>query len=198
MSDFGSNVTDMTGLDTGLGLERLELLHELIPDAKTIGALVYPTLESADRIAADFDSAACTLGLDELHLLSVGTERELDEAFATLAEFRIRALVVGASAFFSTRARRLAALSNRHAIPAIFHSREFTLAGGLMSYGGSDPNAERPAATYADRTIEGERLEYSPVERTGKVELVINLRTAKALGITFPLTLLGRADEVIE
>jgi len=193
----GANVTGVTSLNTGLVLKRLELLHELLPEVKTLGALVYP-ISSTPTIAADLQSAARTLGLDELHLLFASTEREIDMAFATFAQLRIRALVIGASAFFSNRAEQLAALSLRHAIPAIFYTREFAAAGGLMSYGASNADAERLAAVYVGRILNGERPADLPVQQAVKIELVINLKTANAFGLSFPLTLLGRADEVIE
>jgi putative ABC transport system substrate-binding protein len=167
----------------------------LVPEARTIGALVHRDQRNAETVAAELQSAARALGLDGLHLVYASAESEIDMAFATFAQLHVGAVVLGASAFFSSRPEQLAALSNRHALPTIFYTREFATAGGLMSYGGNNTDAERQAAVYVGRILKGERPENLPVQQAVKVELVLNLKTAKALGITFPLTLLDRADE---
>jgi putative ABC transport system substrate-binding protein len=131
-------------------------------------------------------------------VLHAANEREINDAFATLAELRIRALVIGNDAFFSSRRDQLASLSVRHAIPAIFEFREFAAAGGLLSYGSSDADAYRLMAIYTSRILRGEKPADLPVQQATKFELFINLKTANALGVTVPLTLLGRADEVFE
>jgi putative ABC transport system substrate-binding protein len=142
-------------------------------------------------------AAARTLGL-QLHVLHASTERDLDTAFPTLGELRAGALVIGSDAFFNNRSELLAALALRHAVPAIFQFREFVAAGGLMSYSGSITDDYRLAGVYTGRILKGEKPADLPVQRGTKIDLIINLKTAKALGITFPLSMLGRADEVIE
>jgi putative ABC transport system substrate-binding protein len=137
------------------------------------------------------------MGLD-LRFVSAGNEREIDTAFARLADMRVGALVVASDPFFNSRRQQIVALATRLAVPAVFHQREFALDGGLMSYGTSATDMYRQAAIYTSRILKGEQPSVLPVQQSTKVELVINLKTAKTLGITFPVTLLGRADEVIE
>jgi putative ABC transport system substrate-binding protein len=141
--------------------------------------------------------AARSLGI-ELHVLQAGTDRDLDMVFATLLQLRAGGLVVASDAFFTTRSEQLAALALRHAVPTIFQFREFAAAGGLMSYSGSNRDAYRLAGVYAGRILKGEKPADLPVQQTTKVELIINLKTATAFGLTVPLALLTRADEVIE
>ena len=193
----GSNITGATSLNTGLGPKRVELLHEMIPAAKTIGALVNPDSFNAEAVASELRAAARTLGL-EVQILSARSESEIAAAFETLARVRIAALVIGANVIFSSRSERIAALAVRHAMPTIFYTREFAVAGGLMSYGGSNDDAQRLAGAYAGRILKGEKPADLPVQQEVRVELVINLKAAKAFGLTPPLSLLGRADEVIE
>ena len=153
-------------------------------------ALAEPTMKEAL-------AAADTLGL-ELHVLNASTERDFDAVFAKLIQLRAGGLVIGPDAFFTSRSEQLAALSLRHAVPTIYEHREFAAAGGLMSYGSDTSKSYRLAGNYTGRILKGEKPADLPVQQATKVELYINMKTAKALGITFPLTLLGRADEVIE
>jgi putative ABC transport system substrate-binding protein len=197
MNRPGGNLTGMTGLGAELGLKRLELLHELVPRAKFIAALLNPNTPAAETQSRDLQSAASTLGV-QLHVLHASTERDFDTAFAALAGLRSAALVIGNDPFFISRSEQLAALTVRHAVPAIYQFREFAAAGGLMSYGSSLTDLYRQAGVYTGRILKGEKPADLPVQQSTKVELIINLKTAKALGLTFPLSLLGRADEVIE
>jgi putative tryptophan/tyrosine transport system substrate-binding protein len=193
----GGNVTGATNLAVELGPKRLELLHELVPTANVVAVLFNPSDPTSESQSRDLQAAAHTIGL-QLHILHANTERDFDAVFANLAQLRIGALVIGADAFFNARIEQLAALTTRYAMPAIYQVREFAAAGGLMSYGGGIAETHRQVGVYAGRILKGEKPADLPVQQITKVELVINLKTAKALGITFPLTLLGRADEVIE
>jgi putative tryptophan/tyrosine transport system substrate-binding protein len=194
----GGNLTGVTYLGVEVGSKRLELLHELVPAAKIMALLINPTSPSlAEPESRDAQTAARALGL-QLHLLHASTERDLDAVFATLLQLRADALVIGNDAFFVSRSKQLAALAIRHAVPAISAYREFAEAGGLMSYGGSLAAAFRLQGIYTGRILKGEKPGDLPVQQATKVELVINLKTAKALGLTVPLTLQVAADEVIE
>jgi putative tryptophan/tyrosine transport system substrate-binding protein len=194
----GGNVTGITNLNTELGPKRLELLHEVVPTAATVGLLVNSTSPTlAESSTRDLQSLARTLGL-QLHVLHASAERDFDTAFAALHQLQVRALVISPDAFFISRSEQLGALTVRHAVPAINLYREFAAAGGLMSYGGSTRDTDRLAGIYAGRVLKGDRPADLPVQQTTKVELVINLKTAKALGITVPLSLLQRADELVE
>ena len=194
----GGNVTGVTNLNVELGPKRLELLYELVPAAKSVGLLVNPTSPNiTESSTKDLQAVARKLGL-QLHVLRANTEHDFDTVFATLRELQAHALVIGPDAFFISRSEQLGALTVRHAIPAVTLYREFAAAGGLMSYGGSAKDADRRAGIYAGRILKGEKPADLPVVQSTKVELIINLKTAKALGITVPLLLLGRADEVIE
>jgi putative ABC transport system substrate-binding protein len=198
LSRPGGNLTGITNLNLELAPKRLELLHELVPTASTIALLVNPTNPIiAETLSRDVQMAARTLGL-QLHVLNAGTERDFDTAFATLTQLRANALVIGPDSFFNVRSEQLAALALHHAVPTIFQFREFVAAGGLMSYGGSLTEVYRLAGNYTGRVLKGEKPADLPVQQATKVELFINLKTAKALGITVPLPLSGRADEVIE
>jgi putative ABC transport system substrate-binding protein len=198
LSHPGGNVTGVTIQDVGLGPKRLELLHELVPSATTMAALVNPADPSrAETILSELQTAAHTLGL-QLHVLHASTDRDFDTVFASMTQLHAGGLVIGGEPFFNSRSEQLGALTSRHAVPAIYQLREFAAAGGLMSYGGSLTDAYRLVGVYTGRILKGEKPADLPVQRATKVELIINLKTAKALGLGVPLPLLGRADEVIE
>jgi putative ABC transport system substrate-binding protein len=192
-----SNLTGVTTLNVEVGSKRLELLHELIPTATIMALLVNPTTPTAKAVSIDAQTTAGTLGL-QLHVLHASVEREIDDAFAALAPLRAGAVAVANDPLFLARRNQLVALAARNAIPAAYAYREAVLAGGLMSYGGSIADAYRLVGVYTGRILKGEKPANLPVQRATKVQLIVNLKTAKALGLTFPLSLLGRADEVIE
>ena len=194
----GGNVTGVTQLNQEVAPKRLELLHELVPAARVVAFLVNPAdPASAEPVLRASQAAAHTLGLD-LHVLNASTERDFDGVFANVIRLRAGGLVIGSDAFFTARREQLAALALHHAVPAVYQSREFAAAGGLMSYGGSLTDSYRLAGVYVARILKGEKPGELPVQQGTKVELFLNLKTAKALGITVPLPLSGRADEVIE
>jgi putative ABC transport system substrate-binding protein len=193
----GGNLTGVSNLNVELGPKRLELLRELIPTADIIALLVNPTNPNAEKLLKDHQVAARTLGL-QLHILYARDDRDLDAVFATLMQLRASALVIGADTFFISRSKKLAVLALGHAVPAIFQYREFAAAGGLMSYGGSLADAYRQVGVYTGRILKGEKPADLPVQQSTKAELIINLKTAKALGLNVSNTLIGRADEVIE
>jgi putative ABC transport system substrate-binding protein len=197
LSRPGGNLTGVTTLGVELGSKRLELLHELVPAATIIALLVNPGNPNAETLSRDAQAAARALGL-QLHVLHAGTERDFDPVFATLVQLRAGGLVIGNDGLFNSRTEQLGALTARHAVPTIFQFHEFAAAGGLMSYGGSITDSFRLVGVYAGRILKGEKPADLPVQQATKVELVINLKTAKALGINIPMPLLGRADEVIE
>ena len=192
------NLTGVTTLNVVLGPKRLELLHELIPTASVFALLVNPTdRANVETITRDVQAAAGTLGL-ELHVLNASTELDFDVAFANAIQLRAGGLVIGTDAFFSGRLEQIAALATRHAVPTVYQFREFVAAGGLMSYGGNVMDAFRAVGVYTGRILKGEKPADLPVQQVTKVELYINLKTAKALGLDVSNTLLARADEVIE
>jgi ABC-type uncharacterized transport system substrate-binding protein len=195
----GGNVTGVTQLNSVVAPKRLELLHELLPTATVMALLVNPTDSAlAETTARDLQTAAHSLGL-KLHVLNASTERDFDAVFAKLIELRAGGLVTGSGAFFAARSEQLAALAVRHAVPAVSAYRRFVAAGGLASYeAGSITDSYRLAGVYTGRILKGEKPADLPVQQGTKVELYINLKTAKALGITVPLPLSGRADELIE
>ena len=195
----GGNVTGVTQTNQEVTPKRLELLHELLPAARVVALLVNPVNPAlAEPQTKDSLAAAQTLGL-ELHVLNASTERDFDAVFANLIQLRAGGLVISTDPFFTSRSgEQLAALAVRHAVPAVYKGREFAAAGGLMSYGSDIADSYRLAGIYTGRVLKGENPANLPVQQATKIELIINLKTAKALGITFPLTLLGRADEVIE
>jgi len=194
----GGNVTGVTNLGVEVTPKRLQLLHELLPTVTNIALLINPSSPRvAEALLRDSQATANALGLT-LHVLEASTEPELDTAFATLVRLRVGALAIGADPFFTSRSERLAALTVRHAMPAVYEFREFVAAGGLIGYGSRLDNSYRLAGVYAGRILKGEKPADLPVQQSTEVELVINLKTAKALGLTVPITLLGRADEVIE
>jgi len=194
-----SNLTGVYFLDQAVNAKRVQLLHEVVPGASTIGFLVNPTSPSiqVDPEIREAENAARILGL-RLVILNASTPVEIEAAFTKIADQRIDALLVLADALFTLQRHQLAALATRFAVPVIYPYREPVEAGGLMSYGASLFDAHRLAGTYVGRVLKGEKPADLPVQQAAKVEMVINLKTAKALGLTFPITLLGRADEVIE
>jgi len=194
----GGNVTGSTQLSVEVGPKRLELARELFPGATTFALLVNPANPLAATVSKDLEAAADTLGM-RLHVLHASTEADFEAAFATAAQLRAAALVIGTTdPMFGSHAAQLGALALRHSVPAIYFRREFAAAGGLMSYGASITETYRLAGLYAGRILKGEKPADLPVVQSTKVELILNLKTAKALGITVPLPLSGRADEVIE
>jgi putative tryptophan/tyrosine transport system substrate-binding protein len=194
----GGNLTGVTFMMTELTPKRLELLLELVPQARIIALLVNPNdAASAERTMRDVQEAARAKAR-QIHILKAGTEAEIDAAFATLAQLQIGALFVGADAFFNSRREQLVALASHYAVRAIYEWREFAAAGGLISYGPSITAAYRQVGIYTGKILNGAKLADLPVQQPSTFELVINLKTAKALGLTIPPRLLARADEVIE
>jgi ABC-type uncharacterized transport system substrate-binding protein len=194
----GSNLTGVTTLAVELGQKQLGLLHELIPKANAIALLVNPANPTlSEPITKNVQAAAHTLGL-QLRVLSASTEREIDAAFTTLVQLRAGALIISVDALFVGRSQQLAELANRYAVPTISQFREFTVAGGLMSYGTNLADGYRQVGVYTGRILKGEKPANLPVQQATKLELIINLKTAKLLGLDVPPTLLARADEVIE
>ena len=198
LSRPGGNATGVSILDVELGPKRLELLHDLVPTATVIAALVNPTDPArAETTSRELQTAARTLGL-QFHVLNASTDQDFDAVFARLVEMRAGGLVIGGEPFFNSRSEQLGALTIRYAVPAIYQLRTFAAAGGLMSYGGSLTDAYRLLGVYTGQLLKGEKPADLPVQQATKVEMIINLKTAKMLGLTVPLSLLGRADEVIE
>jgi putative ABC transport system substrate-binding protein len=193
----GGNLTGVSSLNVEVTPKRLEILREAIPTATVVAVLLNPTSPTADSQLRNLQEAARALGL-QLHVLHASSARDFDAVFATLLQLRASGLVVASDTFFATHSEQLAALTVRHALPAIHQSRDFALAGGLMSYGGSFVESHRQAGVYTGRVLKGDKPADLPVQQVTKVELLINLKTAKALGVTFPLALSGRADQVIE
>jgi putative ABC transport system substrate-binding protein len=194
----GGNITGASILDVELGPKRLELLHELAPRASIIALLVNsadPT--RAANISKAIQKAARNLGLQS-HVMQASSEHDFDAVFASLLQMRVDGLVIGGDPFFNSRGEHLGELTARHAVPAIFQFREFTIGGGLASYGANLPDSYRQVGIYAGRILKGERPGDLPIVQSSKFDFVINLRTAKALGLTVPPKLLFTADEVIE
>jgi putative ABC transport system substrate-binding protein len=194
----GGNVTGTTALSIEILPKRLELARELFPGATTIALLVNPANPLAATVPKDLQALADTLGV-RLHVLHASTEVDLEAAFANAAQLRAAALVISsADPLFISHAAQLGALALRHSVPAIYQLREFAAAGGLMSYGASAADANRLGGVYAGRILKGEKPADLPVVQSAKIELIVNLKTARALGINVPIPILGRADEVIE
>ena len=197
LSRPGGNLTGITALGVELGPKRLELLHEVLPTRTVIALLVNPEGRSAEIQSRQIAVAAYARGLD-LHVLHASAAHEFGAAFKNLSEGGAGGLVISADAFFNSRAPEIAALALRHAVPAIYQYREFVASGGLMSYGGSLTDTYRQVGVYTGRVLKGEKPAELPVQQATKVELMLNLNTAKAIGLDLPPTLLARADEVIE
>jgi putative ABC transport system substrate-binding protein len=198
LSRPGGNLTGVTTLNIEIGAKRLEVLHELVPTATIIAGLVNPTNSlNAETETRDLQAATRTLGLT-LHVLHASSEQEIDTAFMTLVQLRAGALVIGTDALFNSLSEQLAVLTLRHAVPAIYQFREFVLSGGLASFGTTVADTYRPLGVYTGRILKGEKPADLPVQQATKLQLIINMKTANALGITVPLPLVGRADEVIE
>jgi putative ABC transport system substrate-binding protein len=197
LSRPGGNATGVTNLNVELAQKRLELLRLVIPNATRFGALADPAFPNTQSIIADLQAVARTLGL-QLVIVNAPTDSDLETAFATLSQQRVSAVIFGPSNLYSRRTEQLAVLAARHALPAIFPFRGSALAVGLMSYGSSNSYLTHQAGIYAGRILKGEKPANLPVQQVTKIELVINLKTAKALGLTIPETLLATADEVIQ
>ncbi len=194
----GGNITGVSVLDREVAGKRLEVAHELVPTATLVAVLVNPNNRLYNESEmGELRRAAVTLEL-RLSVLRANTEADIDDAFKSVIQRRFGMLVIGGDAFFNSREERLAALALRHSVPAVYQHRAFVAAGGLMSYGGSITDAYRLVGGYIGRILKGEKPADLPVLQSTKVELYINLKTAKALGITVPLPLSGRADELIE
>ena len=193
----GGNLTGVSNLVDELTAKRLELLSDLVPRAGVIALLVNPNNAVAERVIRDVQEAARPKGL-QLHVLKATSESEIDTAFASLVQLHASALVVGADPFLSSRREQLVALASRHAVPASYAWREFADAGGLISYGPSLTSAIRLVGIYAGKILKGAKPADLPVQQPTKFELVINIKTAKSLGLTVPPPLLAQADDVIE
>ncbi|MGC1846527.1 MAG: ABC transporter substrate-binding protein [Pseudolabrys sp.] len=195
----GGNITGVTQLSQEVAPKRLQMLHELLPMATSIALLINPSEPTAaETQSRDVLSAARNLGL-ELHVLNASSESDLDGVFAEVTKMRVGGLVIGGSPFFTSRTKQLGALALRHAVPTVYSYREFAMAGGLLSYGADIADAYHLVGNYTGRILKGDKPGDLPIQQaTTKVEMYINLKTAKALGVSIPNTLIGRADEVIE
>ena len=192
------NVTGITSLNFDVAPKGLELLRELLPQAKSFAVFVNPTNPvNFALVTKAMEASSRALGL-QIHFLNTSAETEFESAFAKVAQLRVGGMSLGADPLFNSRGRQLAALALKHAVPAVHSVREFAVSGGLMSYGGNIRESHRQAGIYTGRVLKGEKPTNLPVQQVTKVELVLNLKTAKALGINVPNTLVGRADEVIE
>ena len=197
LSKPGGNLTGATQLNVEVSAKRLELMHEAIPTANNFALLVNPPGPNTKAESQDDSGAAAALGLT-LHVLSASSEQDLDSVFESLAKLHIEALVIGSDPFFSRQMEKIARLALRYRVPAIYQYAEFTTAGGLMSYGGNVAESYHVAGIYVGRILNGEKPANLPVQQVTKVELIINLKTAKALGLTVPPQIVARADQVIE
>jgi putative tryptophan/tyrosine transport system substrate-binding protein len=194
----GGNITGVTQRNLEIAPKRLQVLHELVPTARVIALLVNPAHPTmAETTTKELQAAAPSFG-QELHVLNASTERDFDGVFSKLTQLRAGGLVIGPDPFFTSQREQLAALALRHAVPTIYQTREFAAAGGLLSYGADTADAYRLAGNYTGRVLKGEKPADLPVQQATKVEMYINLKTAKALGVNVPNTLIGRADGVIE
>jgi putative ABC transport system substrate-binding protein len=194
----GGNITGVTNLNVEIGPKRLELMHELLPSVTVIGVLVNPANPALfEPFVQSLEAAANRLRL-ELHVLNASIDRDFEPVFAALDQLKAGALVIGPDVFFNSHIEQIAALAIGHALPAVYQYRPFVEAGGLLSYGSDETETYHLVGAYTGRVLKGEKPANLPVVQSTKVELIINLKTAKALGLTIPLPLLGRADEVIE
>jgi ABC-type uncharacterized transport system substrate-binding protein len=193
----GGNVTGVTQLNVEVAPKRLELLHELVPMARVVALLVNPTNPNTETNTKELQAAARTLGL-EFHVLNASTESDFDGVFARLIQLRAGGLLIGPDTLFASRSEQLAALALRHAVPTIYQDRDFTVAGGLLSYGTDFRETYRLAGNYIGRVLNGEKPADLPVQQATKVEFYINLKTAKALGLNVPAAMQARADEMME
>jgi putative ABC transport system substrate-binding protein len=193
----GGNLTGATLLNAELGPKWLDLLRELLPTATTIAVLLNPTNRSAEPLSRELQAAARTLGM-QIHILHASIDRDFETALADTIRLRASALMIGNDPFYNSRIAQLATFTLRQAVPTIYQYPQFVAAGGLMSYGGSLTDSYRVVGRYVGRILKGEKAADLPVQQSTKVDLIINLKTAKALGLTVPPTLLARADEVIE
>jgi len=191
------NLTGVALLNRELGPKRLELLHELVPSVRRVAALLNPSNPNSERLKNDLAAAAHMLDL-ELHAFYASNEEELESAFAGIERQHRAALIIGTDPFFNGKSKQLAALAMKNSVPAIYQYRDFTVAGGLASYGASFVEPLRLVGNYVGRVLKGARPADLPVQQSTKIELIINSKTAKALGLTIPPSLLARADEVIE
>jgi putative ABC transport system substrate-binding protein len=198
LSRPGGNITGVATLNAKVGPKRLELLHEVIPSARVLALLANPDNPVLTKpLTRDAQSAARALGL-QLHVLHASNDSEIEAAFMTFKGLQAGGLVIGSDSFFNSKSARLAALALQHSLPAVYQYRDFIAAGGFMSYGGSLTDAFQLAGMYAGRVLNGEKPAELPIQQSTKVELIVNLKTAKALGLTVPTALLVRADEVLE
>src|SRR4029077_11734599 len=197
LSPPGGNVTGVTQMTGEVAPKRVELAHELVPQATAFGMLINPTNPLSDNVKRDSQAAALKLGI-QLNILHASTDAELDKAFTAFREMRVGALVIGTDAFFNNRLEQLAALAIRNSLPVVYEYHQFVAAGGLVSYGGSIIDSYRLAGGYVGRVLKGENPADLPVQQASKIELLLNLKTAKILGITVPQSIQNRADEVIE
>jgi putative ABC transport system substrate-binding protein len=197
LSRPGGNLTGVSLLSVELASKRLELLHEIVPTATIVAALLNPTNPNAETLSRELQAAARTLGL-QLHVLHASAEGDFDMVFATILKLRAGGVMIGSDPFFNGRSKQLAELALHYAVPTIYQYRAFAAAGGLMSYGSSFTEPLRQTGAYTGRILKGEKPADLPVQQSTKVELIINLKTAKTLGITVPPQIVARADEVIE
>jgi putative ABC transport system substrate-binding protein len=194
----GGNLTGVTVLAVELAPKQLQLLHELMPTMTAVAVLINPTSPAlAETTLRDLHAATRTLGV-QLHVVHASTDSDLDTAFAYVANLRIGGLIIGSDAFFTSQVQKLARLATHHRISAVYWNRDFANAGGLMSYGTNPTDMYRIAGVYTGRILRGESVAELPVQQNTKIELMLNIKTARQFGITFPLPLLGRADEVVE
>ncbi len=193
----GANATGVTQLNVELGPKRLELARELMPNATDVALLINPKDPQSDAVLKNMHAAARSLGL-QLHVLRASSEAEMEAAFVSFASLKAGILTIGTDALFNGRAENLASLAVRYSVPTIYQYNQFTRNGGLMSYGGSIEDAYRAAGILTGRILKGDKPSDLPVQQSTKVRLIVNLKAAKALGINVPLSMLGRADEVIE